>query len=115
MADIVDLRLTKTVKTFNLDCACCDQPAPSHKQWFNQDDGYGLCLSCAIYIEKKEGRNEVRQSFGVPGINHSLTTLFCVCGKSFDFPFYNMETSKYVCPFCNSTDFSALQKESENG
>lgn len=28
-------------------CACCGNYAGNHHQWWNQDDGYGICIRCA--------------------------------------------------------------------
>lgn len=60
-------------------CACCGGEAPSKKQWWNQDTGYGICARCFtrnVEHEKTRLHNEnaladLCFAYGVPGIHHS--------------------------------------------
>ncbi len=53
-----------------LDCTVCGQEAPSKKQWWNQDKGYGICLRCWRDAVRREGEARARWSYGVPGVHH---------------------------------------------
>lgn len=66
----------------NLICSSCLHYAPAKKQWWNQDTGYGICARCfqsVVAHETKvlgqdEGLAYAIQSYGKPGIHHSLET-----------------------------------------
>lgn len=61
--------ITKPVR--RLLCACC--AGVTHgRQWFNQDDGYGLCPSCADRIEAR-GNTDMPRTYGVRGVHYDLT------------------------------------------
>ena len=61
--------LNKPIKC--LICCCCGETTKG-RQWFNRDTGYGLCPKCAIFIEQKDGIEEVTQLAGVKGIHYNL-------------------------------------------
>ncbi len=54
-----------------LTCACCGASAPG-RQWWNRDTGYGVCAKCFTWISGREGAEQAEQSYGKPGIHHSL-------------------------------------------
>lgn len=54
----------KSIKT--LLCGCCGAYMQG-RQWFNQDQGYGLCENCAIWIRDKESMLEIFNSYGIEG------------------------------------------------
>lgn len=54
-----------------LRCACCGGLAVG-RQWFNQDTGYGLCASCADFIEAKEGAEQLERSYGKRGVHYAI-------------------------------------------
>lgn len=51
------------------DCACCGGPTGNFRQFWNQDDEYGLCVNCATWIAGKEGWESVFRCYGKPGVN----------------------------------------------
>ncbi len=54
----------------NLICAVCGGEAPG-RQWWNRDQGYGICARCFEDVAKKEGRLRAIHSYGRPGVHHS--------------------------------------------
>jgi hypothetical protein len=52
-----------------LTCACCGGDAGYWQQWWNQDDGYGLCGKCAAWIGKREGIAQLNDHYGIEGIH----------------------------------------------
>lgn len=62
--------MTSTVKKVHLNCACCGKYAGKHKQYFNQDNGYGICSQCAEELTEKYGAEYVREMYGVKGLNY---------------------------------------------
>lgn len=54
-----------------LRCACCGGYAPSKRQWFNRDTGYGVCPRCFAEAVKREGEAVAVDHYGKPGIHHS--------------------------------------------
>jgi hypothetical protein len=59
-------------KIICLDCACCGGYAPAHRQWYNQDDGYGVCKDCFDLHVQKYGEDTAKNYFGLSGVHHSL-------------------------------------------
>lgn len=55
-----------------LTCACCGGEAPSLKQWYNQDDGFGVCKNCFQFHVEKYGIEYAKNIFGFNGVNHSI-------------------------------------------
>ena len=53
-------------------CSSCTGEAPSKRQWFNQDTGYGICPRCFQLVLEKDGRPAAIDSYGRPGVHHSL-------------------------------------------
>lgn len=56
----------------NLICCSCGNTAPSRRQWWNRDTGYGICPSCFETWVKKLGIEEAIRCCGVPGIHHTI-------------------------------------------
>lgn len=56
----------------NLRCSVCGGQAPSRRQWWNQDHGFGICPRCFQAAVKREGLAETIASYGSPGIHHSI-------------------------------------------
>lgn len=54
-----------------LRCACCGGWTRG-RQWHNQDDGFGLCTSCAERISKRETPEYMERVYGVAGVHYSL-------------------------------------------
>ena len=54
-----------------LTCCCCGDGTRG-RQWWNRDKGFGICQKCVAYVSKKESREEMRESYGIHGIHHSL-------------------------------------------
>lgn len=82
----------------NLKCSCCGGNAPSKKQWFNQDSGYGVCPRCFLDSVKTDGRQTAIDNYGRPGIHHSVEetpNLFDLV-LSTHTPFSNHESDLYI-------------------
>lgn len=56
-------------------CTCCGKYAGKWLQYWNQDDGYGLCESCREWIWERNHpslpRSEFEQTYGQPGVNYA--------------------------------------------
>lgn len=39
---------------------------------WNQDTGYGLCPKCAAWIATREPVDEMRRTYGAPGVHYAL-------------------------------------------
>lgn len=67
----------RTGKPRWLRCACCDGDAGKFVQWYNQDDGYGLCARCADWIAERdarkppEWRTDLVNVYGHPGTHRA--------------------------------------------
>ena len=55
-----------------LDCCCCGGAAPAYEQWWNRDNGYGVCKRCFDEDFKKYGEQYARDCYGVAGVHHSI-------------------------------------------
>lgn len=63
-----------------LACACCGIRTLG-QQWWNRDTGYGLCSGCVPFILERETMDELKQSYGEPGVHFAMPlTLECVPG-----------------------------------
>jgi hypothetical protein len=51
------------LRKVNLRCAICGRNAPG-RQWWNQDDGFGLCPNCGVSLIEKEGFPSVQKGYG---------------------------------------------------
>lgn len=56
-------------------CACC-LGLTSGRQWFNRDNGYGVCVTCADRIEKAEGTKQLQKAYGFRGVHFDLDSRF---------------------------------------
>lgn len=56
----------------SLDCAVCGLPAGRWHQWWNQDNGYGVCGDCAHVYLPSRGMStlDVRKTYGEPGVHY---------------------------------------------
>ena len=54
-----------------LSCACCGEYCRG-KQWWNRDDGYGVCAQCFREEVARSGQIEAERLYGVPGVHHSI-------------------------------------------
>jgi hypothetical protein len=61
----------KLPKVKTLICCCCDQYTAG-RQWWNREEGYGLCEDCAERIEKREDSNHMTSCYGVKGIHYCV-------------------------------------------
>lgn len=52
-------------------CAVCGMPAHG-RQWWNQDDEYGICPSCAKELEEKYGKAYVEDCYGKEGVHWGI-------------------------------------------
>jgi len=55
-----------------LECCCCGSTTRG-RQWWNRDEGYGLCPKCAGWISGREAPEDMQRAYGAPGINHSIS------------------------------------------
>lgn len=53
----------------SLTCCCCGQETQG-RQWWNRDNGYGLCEKCADIISHKEDAEEMRSCYGTKGVHY---------------------------------------------
>lgn len=52
-------------------CCCCGAAAGHHKQWFNRDHGYAICLSCIVcQLHGATPVEELYDNYGYPGANY---------------------------------------------
>lgn len=67
-------------KPRRLECSCCGGDAGRFAQWFNQDDGYGMCPSCLDSIVARGpeymARHEIDplKTWGIPGVHRAPAT-----------------------------------------
>ena len=55
-----------------LTCCCCGESTKG-RQWHNRDTGFGLCESCATWIEGRgTGSEEMRSLYGEAGIHYNI-------------------------------------------
>lgn len=59
---------TLTNRTRTLVCACCGEPTKG-RQWYNRDDGYGICPPCGNAVAEREGEAAARSYYGRRGIH----------------------------------------------
>jgi hypothetical protein len=59
-------------RPIQLICACCGEPAPALKQWWNRDTGYGCCTRCFEEIRAEHGEAYAVECYGRPGTHHSI-------------------------------------------
>ena len=53
-------------------CSCCGSGCMC-RQWFNRDTGYGLCASCANWIEGRGATaEEMKSNYGVRGVHYDI-------------------------------------------
>jgi hypothetical protein len=53
-------------------CAVCGEPAPTRKQWWNRDTGFGCCPRCFQRTVERFGMEEAVDLYGRPGVHHSI-------------------------------------------
>lgn len=52
-------------------CSVCGDAAGRFQQWWNQDTGWGVCRSCADWLETKGyAEDEMQFLYGKPGIHY---------------------------------------------
>lgn len=59
------------VKVENLICGCCGCNMRG-RQWWNIDNGYGLCTNCIPYCKKGETEDSFKLLFGVDGYHFNI-------------------------------------------
>lgn len=64
--------VSKYGRAVRLDCCVCGLGCLG-RQWWNRDDGYGVCEGCiADARQRGESEAEIERLYGKPGIHHSL-------------------------------------------
>jgi hypothetical protein len=55
----------------HLTCCCCGGDAPAYAQWWNRDTGYGLCGSCAAWMQASPSYDpaEFLSCYGEAGVH----------------------------------------------
>lgn len=55
-------------------CTCCGRLTNAKAQWWNRDNGFGLCLKCYDWIQTKYNctDEDMRQSYGNKGIHCAI-------------------------------------------
>lgn len=60
-------------KPCRLTCCCCAAGTVG-RQWWNRDTGYGLCETCADWIESRATPpEEMRSLYGIKGTHYAIT------------------------------------------
>lgn len=54
-----------------LTCACCGTSTQG-RQWYNCDDGFGLCPQCAKRLEEHESPEEILSCYGEKGVHYCI-------------------------------------------
>lgn len=67
------MNTTQDAPTKILECCCCGG-ATKGRQWWNRDDGYGLCDSCIEYCgaDVAMGETDPEKCYGVRGYHYGL-------------------------------------------
>lgn len=60
---------TKPIRT--LSCCCCGESTRG-RQWWNRDDGYGVCVKCATGIAKEDEGKERESLYGIRGVHWDI-------------------------------------------
>lgn len=55
-----------------LQCAVCGN-YDYGRQWWNRDQGYGLCKECSDRLEKREGIQNMKSYYGIKGLHYYLS------------------------------------------
>lgn len=53
-------------------CCVCGGEAPSRKQWWKRDSGYGACGECVFRVAASGKEEDVRSLYGDPGTHYIL-------------------------------------------
>ncbi len=59
----------KPIKT--LICSCCGNPTKG-RQWYNRDNGFGICQLCAELISDDETEEEMKECYGEKGVHYCV-------------------------------------------
>lgn len=62
----------KWQKIRTLTCCCCGEYTKG-RQWWNRDQGFGLCDRCADWIGGRESAEEMLSCYGVEGVHYKIT------------------------------------------
>lgn len=60
-------------KARDLSCCCCGEYAGHWCQWYNRDNGFGVCFECVTYIHKRFPAEDITRNYGVEGVNWGRT------------------------------------------
>jgi hypothetical protein len=52
-----------------LTCCCCTSDCKG-RQWYNRDQDFGLCPTCAKWIATRETPEQMLSNYGQPNINY---------------------------------------------
>ena len=64
-------------RTRRLTCTCCGEFAGRFRQHWNQDDGYGICRKCVLWMKSPArakhypGDEEFAKAYGTEGTNYA--------------------------------------------
>jgi hypothetical protein len=53
-------------------CCVCGNYAGYYEQHWNQDDGYGICHRCVVWLKNDKGYTDdkIKDLYGIAGINY---------------------------------------------
>ena len=56
-------------------CACCGSDAGRWAQWWNRDNGWGICGDCVDWMLTRPGESAetVTRAYGEPGVHYPAT------------------------------------------
>ena len=58
----------------HLTCTCCGSSAGNFEQFWNQDNGYGMCGDCIDWeLDRGTSQDELKLRYGEPVVNFELT------------------------------------------
>jgi len=61
----------------HITCGCCAQPAGYYQQFWNQDNGFGMCGECIDWeISRGATVEDIMRRYGEPGVHFEETPRF---------------------------------------
>lgn len=55
-----------------LTCCCCDGPTIG-RQWWNRDEGFGLCDRCADSMKHSTAAEDMQNRYGEAGVHYAIS------------------------------------------
>lgn len=71
--------INTTPRIRRLLCSCCGAETRG-RQWYNRDTGYGLCVGCIEFCQRKVTAEQFERCYGVRGIHFDVVELTVATG-----------------------------------